>query len=142
MIPLPTPISKTLGDFLSFKISNIVFNSSRNQIFITEGAVDSLFLDNAIAVNGADLTRVLQLLSNMNVVFIPDNEPRNPQILEFYSKIINLGVQIVIFPKHIVGKDINLMILNHGRDYILETIRNNIYQGIQAKLKFISWKRR
>ena len=112
------------------------------QIFITEGAVDSLFLDNAIAVNGADLTRVLQLLSNMNVVFIPDNEPRNSQILEFYTKIINLGVQIVIFPNHIVGKDINLMILNHGRDYILETIKNNIYQGIKAKLKFISWKRR
>lgn len=110
-------------------------------VFITEGAADSLFLDNCIAVNGADLTRVLKVLDSYNLVFIPDNEPRNIQILKGYEKIINIGTNIVIFPKTIQQKDINAMVLHHGKSYVRDVVSHNIYSGIKAKLKLSDWRR-
>ena len=45
------------------------------QIYAVEGPLDSLFLDNCIAVGGSDLNKL-----ESDVIIIFDNEPRNKEI--------------------------------------------------------------
>ena len=109
-------------------------------LLITEGAIDSLFLENSIAVGGADLTRVLNLLQGYNLIFIPDNENRNKQVLSVYDKVIKLGMKICIMPDTIYKKDLNLIYMYEEKD-LKTLIDNNTYQGVAATLKFTSWKK-
>ena len=113
------------------------------RIYVVEGPIDSLFLPNAIAVSGAsfDTPTIRQLLANATIVM--DNEPRSREITKFLEKNINAGYSVCMFPEHIEQKDINDMIL-HGNmtpDEIVNTINTNTFKGIEAKLRFSTWKR-
>jgi len=46
----------------------------------------------------------------------------------------------VIWPTDIPGKDINEMVLNGYKD-IEGTLRNNVYKGLEAKMKLNYWKK-
>jgi hypothetical protein len=48
-----------------------------------------------------------------------------------------------MFPEHIEQKDVNEMILHGGMtaDEITEVINTNTYTGMEAKLKFSTWKK-
>ena len=113
------------------------------RIYVVEGPIDSLFLPNAIAVSGAsfDTPTIRQLLTNATIVM--DNEPRNKDIVKQLEKYINVGYNVCMFPDTILQKDINDMILNGGlsKDEIIETINTNTFSGIEAKLKFSTWKK-
>ena len=67
------------------------------------------------------------------------NEPRNRQIVERISNSIDRGEKVVIWPQQVTKKDINDMILV-GLDP-QKIIKQNTYQGIQAKIKLTEWKR-
>ena len=74
-----------------------------------------------------------------NPVWIYDNEPRNREIVQRISKSIDSGQSIVIWPSYIEEKDINDMILSgHNVQSIIES---NTYSGLEAKLKFTTWKK-
>ena len=106
-------------------------------VYITEGPFDSTFIRNSIAMCGADLD-----ISNWgisNPVWVYDNEPRNREILSRISRTIDSGDSIVIWPSHIMEKDINDMVLA-GHD-VQNLIELNTYSGLEAKLKFTTWKR-
>jgi transcription elongation factor Elf1 len=106
-------------------------------VYITEGPFDSTFIRNAIALCGADGD-----LDKWNIcrrVWIYDNEPRNAEIVSRISKRIDEGEQVVIWPSTISEKDINDMILS-GRD-VQNVIELNTYSGLEAKLKFTTWKK-
>jgi hypothetical protein len=112
------------------------------RIYVVEGPIDSLFLGNGIAVSGAsfDTPIIRSLLSNATIVM--DNEPRNKDIVRQLAKYIDLGYNVCIFPDYVQEKDINDMILSgKTQDEILELINTNTHQGIEAKLKFSSWKK-
>lgn len=112
------------------------------RIYVVEGPIDSLFLGNAIAVSGAsfDTPTVRSLLPNATIVM--DNEPRNKDIVRQLAKYIDLGYNVCIFPESVEEKDINDMILSGKTpDEILELINTNTHRGIEAKLKFSSWKK-
>lgn len=105
-------------------------------IYVTEGPFDSMFLSNSIAMCGSDVN-----LSdgNYKLVYVFDNEPRNKQIVSKYSKAIDDGNQIVIWPPGIDDKDINEMIkAGHNVQNIVES---NTYNGLEARLKLIEWKK-
>lgn len=105
--------------------------------YITEGPFDSTFVTNAIAMCGADADVSGWGISNP--VWIYDNEPRNREIVQRISKSINTGQSIVIWPSYIEEKDINDMILSgHNVQSIIES---NTYSGLEAKLKFTTWKK-
>ena len=55
--------------------------SFQRPIFITEGPLDSLFVDNCIAAAGADLI-LKNKIPNDQVTYIFDNEPRNKEIIK------------------------------------------------------------
>jgi hypothetical protein len=155
VIPLYSPDKKLFG-FIGRSISSndvkyitIILNdsfskiygldkvNSSKKVYVLEGAFDSEFIPNSIAMCGADAN--IDNLSFNDVVFVFDNEPRNREICSRMEKIINQEKQIVIWPSYLKEKDINLMVLA-GHDPV-EIINSNVYSGLQAKVKFIEWKK-
>ena len=106
-------------------------------VYITEGPFDSTFIRNAIAMCGADADVDRWGISNR--VWIYDNEPRNREIVNRISKTIDSGDSVVIWPDGIDDKDINDMVIS-GLD-VQSVIESNTYAGLEAKLKFNTWKR-
>lgn len=107
--------------------------------YVVEGAIDSLFIENSIAMAGADGNA--SGLSNIeNAVFVFDNERRNKEIHKQIEKLIRLGYHICIWPASIEQKDINDMHIG-GIKNIKGIIDNNIHKGLEASLKFMSWRR-
>jgi transcription elongation factor Elf1 len=120
-----------------YGLDNVDWNKT---VYITEGPIDSMFIDNAIAMVGADIDKMF-LISNFNVdfVIVYDNEKRNKQIVERMEKAIDLKLSIVIWPSNVNEKDINDMVLS-GLD-VNSMLKSNRYSGLEAKTKLISWKR-
>jgi len=106
-------------------------------IFITEGPFDSTFVENSVAMCGSDLD--VRTFGWSNYIWVFDNEPRNREIVERINKTIGRGDKIVIWPKQIVEKDINDMVLS-GHD-IMPILKSNTYSGLEAKVKFNNWKK-
>ena len=106
-------------------------------VYITEGPFDSTFISNSIALCGADGD--VSKWGIRNCVWIYDNEPRNAEIHSRISRIIDRGEKVVIWPSFIKEKDVNDMILS-GLD-VQSVIESNTYSGLEAKLKFTTWKK-
>ena len=106
-------------------------------IYITEGPFDSTFVENSVAMCGSELD--VRTFGWSNYIWVFDNEPRNREIVERIDKTIGRGDKIVIWPKQIVEKDINDMVLS-GHD-IMSILQSNTYSGLQAKVKFNNWKK-
>jgi transcription elongation factor Elf1 len=106
-------------------------------VYITEGPFDSTFICNAIAMCGADAD--ISKWGIDNPVWIYDNEPRNAEIHSRISRTIDRGEKIVIWPSSIKEKDLNDMVLS-GLN-VQEVIESNTYSGLEAKLKFTTWKK-
>lgn len=110
-----------------------------DDIHVVEGPIDSLFLQNGIAVAQSDL-RVPQYKDK--AVLIPDNEPRNKQIVTQIERAIDDGYRVVVWPDSIQEKDINDMILSGmDADKIMDIIHTNTFQGLSAKVALQEWKR-
>jgi hypothetical protein len=114
-------------------------------IYVVEGAFDSMFLDNAISVNTSDLMlfdKALnkKLIDRLDIVYVPDNDTRNKEIVKIYKKIIEAGKNIVILPDYIKGKDINEIILNNDVD-IMQLLKENTFKGVEATIKMNMWKK-
>ena len=105
-------------------------------VYVVEGPLDSLFVDNCIAVAGAD---VPSMDCDFTVIF--DNEPRNKEIVKRIEKTIDQGSRVVLWPDHMNWKDINDMII-HGytKSQIQEIIIDNTFQGVAAQLRFAEWR--
>ena len=109
---------------------------------MTEGPIDSLFLDNAIAVAGAEfhLPQVRQFKDNCTIVF--DNEPRNPALVKQVEKMIKHGFHVCLWNDSIKEKDINDMIIAGKTPLTIQTlISHNTVQGVDAELKFNTWRK-
>jgi len=106
-------------------------------IYVTEGPFDSTFIPNSIALCGADGD--LGKWGISNPVWIYDNEPRNTEIVSRVSRTIDKGERIVIWPSNVKEKDINDMVLS-GLN-VQSVIELNTYSGLEAKLKFTTWKK-
>jgi transcription elongation factor Elf1 len=106
-------------------------------IYITEGPFDSTFIPNSIALCGADGD--IDKWITGDIVWIYDNEPRNAEIHNRIERCINDGHKVVIWPSSIQEKDINEMVLS-GLD-VQSMIKSNTYSGLEAKLKFTTWKK-
>ena len=109
----------------------------REHVYVVEGPLDSLFLDNCIAVAGADVP-----LMDCDFTVIFDNEPRNKELLKQIDKEIKKGHKIALWPDHMNWKDINDMII-HGytKSQIQEIITDNTFYGTAAQLRFAGWRK-
>ncbi len=109
--------------------------------YVVEGPIDSLFLDNAVAMAGADGNGA-GLESIDNATFVFDNEPRNLEIVRRMEKCIERGEKVCIWPTNILDKDINDMILSGISSADLHLIIDqNTHDGLQAKLQLSYWRK-
>jgi predicted RNA-binding Zn-ribbon protein involved in translation (DUF1610 family) len=110
------------------------------EVYITEGPFDSMFVENSIAMVGADIDRMFFITNfETNFVIVYDNEKRNKQIVERIEKAIDMQFSVVIWPSDLKEKDINDMVLS-GHD-VTHVLKCNTYSGLEAKAKLIGWKR-
>ena len=104
--------------------------------YVVEGPLDSMFLDNCLAVAGADF----RYLPPGDTTIVLDNEPRSIEIIKQMERLIHQEHELVIWPDSITQKDINDMVLAGHQD-IKTTIDNNTFSGLEATMKLAAWKR-
>lgn len=120
-----------------YGLDDVNFNKP---VYVVEGPIDSMFVQNCIAMVGADLTKeFFHKNEKTQFIMVYDNEKRNKQIVDRMQKSIDMNLSIVIWPNDIKEKDINDMVLS-GLD--VETVlKSNTYKGLEAKVKLTNWKR-
>ena len=109
-----------------------------SHVYIVEGPLDSLFIDNCIAVAGADLNLLELNPSSTTVIY--DNEPRNKHTVERMFKSVDRNYHVVVWPQDLKQKDINDMYLS-GIEDVKSFIDEHSYQGLEAYLKINQWKK-
>ena len=119
------------------KIYGLDTIDKRLPIYVVEGPFDSTFIDNSVALCGSDGD--LGYLKGSDLVLVYDNEPRNREIVSRIGRCIERNQKVVIWPSNIIEKDINDMVLA-GHD-VMSMIKLNTYSGLEAKVKFNTWKK-
>ena len=117
-----------------YGLDRVNFNKT---VYITEGPFDSLFIDNAIAMAGADVD--WKLIDGKEAVFVYDNEKRSKEIVNRIEKAIDKGYEVVIWPSSLKEKDLNDM-FSSGHD-VQSMVEFNTYRGLEAKIKLSEWKK-
>jgi len=110
-------------------------------IYVVEGAFDSYFLENSIAMGGVSLVRFTPP-DKSKVTIILDNDPRNPDVVRRVKELIQDDYRVFIWPSHIDSKDINDWYLQcRNQAEIKLTIDNNTFSGLIAFAKWQQWKK-
>ena len=105
------------------------------RFYVVEGPLDSLFVENCLAVAGSDF----RYLPPGETTIVLDNEPRSIEITKLMERLINQNYELVIWPETIKQKDINDMVLAGVKD-IKTIIDNNTFSGLEAQLKLAIWR--
>lgn len=106
-------------------------------IYVVEGPIDAMFLQNSLAMMDATLYNAVSYVGDYNYVFVYDNESRNRDVIRHMKRTIEMGQKICIWPKNIKEKDINAMVLA-GLDP-QSIIHSNTFENQRAMLEFTQW---
>ena len=104
---------------------------------MTEGPIDSMFVDNAIAICGSDLSTVGNMYRDTVLVY--DNEPRASVIIKKIESAIDKGMKVVIWNIGNRYKDINDMVL--AGINVNRILKDRTFKGMKAKLELAKWKK-
>jgi transcription elongation factor Elf1 len=111
-------------------------------IYVVEGPIDSMFLDNAVATADSNLESITSIYDKSKVTLVFDNEPRNKEICKKIDEAIEKHYNVVIWPEMIESKDINEMVLEgFSPDEIQDIISKSTFVNLRAKAEFINWKK-
>lgn len=110
-------------------------------VFFLEGPIDSVFIDNALAIVGGNMS-VQEAPFPETRAWVLDNEPRSVDTCARIKKLIDAGERVVLWDKcRWKSKDVNDMILKEGasvedvNEYLLE----NVVSGLSAQMRFKNW---
>ena len=155
------PFFDRTGNFFAFqgrafgkeqpKYITIKFDETKQKIYgldrldlnkpvkITEGPIDSLFLDNALALAGADAVVNIQ---HEQCTMIFDNEPRNKEIVNRMINAVDKKFNVAVWPESLKYKDINDMIIaGKTSAQIQSIIYRSTYCGLEAHQHINNWKK-
>jgi transcription elongation factor Elf1 len=123
-----------------YGLDRVNFNA---QIPVTEGPIDSLFLPNALSSCGGNIISALSGFDKDKFVVVYDNECRKKESLDKIEQAIDRGYKVLLYPKHLKQKDINAMVISGELDQlgIDNMLKNNVYCGLVAKMKFSEWRK-
>jgi hypothetical protein len=116
----------------------------KQQVYVVEGPIDSMFLHNCLAMGGAHLDKTTTQigLKPERTTVVYDNEPRNKDIVAAIEKAIDKGYNVCIWPEDIQFKDINDMINSGMTSHQIEQlIDSNTYRDLLAKMRLTQWKK-
>ena len=110
----------------------------KQPLICVEGAFDSLFLSNSVAVNGSDMKKAMDILPD-DTIYVFDNQPRNREVCKKMKSIIKNGKKVCIWSNNIYGKDINDMAkIGYSVEKI---IYSNSYSNLEAENAFARWRK-
>lgn len=113
----------------------------QRQVYITEGPIDSLFVDNCLAAAGADLI-LKNKIKNEEVTYIFDNEPRNKEIIKRMYDVVEKDYNLVVWPEDMRHKDINDMIIaGLTKTEVYDILNRNTYSKLSALTKLNEYKK-
>jgi transcription elongation factor Elf1 len=113
----------------------------QRQVYITEGPIDSLFVDNCLAAAGADLI-LKNKIKNEEVTYIFDNEPRNKEIVKRMYDVVEKDYNLVVWPDGMRHKDINDMIVaGLTKTEVYDILNRNTYSKLSALTKLNEYKK-
>ena len=126
-----------------YKVFGLDRINKEEMIYVVEGPIDSLFLNNALATADSNLSSIEKLFDRTKVTLVFDNEPRNKDICKTMEKAIENHFNVVIWPEMMEEyKDINEMILDgFSPDEIQDIISKCTFVNLRAKMEFIQWKK-
>jgi hypothetical protein len=111
-------------------------------IYVVEGPIDSMFLDNAVATADSNLESITSIYDKSKVVLVFDNEPRNKEIVKKIDDAIENHFHVVIWPEMIESKDINDMVIDgFSPDEIQDIISKYTFVNLRAKAELVNWKK-
>jgi hypothetical protein len=112
------------------------------KIFVFEGPIDSMFVENSIAIASSALQSASNFLDKSKIVLVYDNEPRNKEIVKLMEKSIDEHYNVVIWPEMIKEKDINDMVLSgFDKEELYDIMDKHTYNNLRAKMEFVNWKK-
>lgn len=109
-------------------------------IFVTEGMIDSMFLPNAVAVTGTNLTIAAEHLPKERLVLVYDNQPA--AVAEKMLRAAQEGFRIAVWWFYAAdAKDINELV-TEGRspEWIAQKLMANTFVGREALARIRRWK--
>mgnify|MGYP003624736136 FL=1 len=111
----------------------------QDQIYIVEGPIDSMFIDNCLAAGGADLTLQTPV---EQVTYVFDNEPRNKEIVNRMYDVIDKGYNVVVWPEDLQLKDVNdLIISGMTKIQVKNLISKHTYSGLKALTNMTNYRK-
>jgi len=111
-------------------------------IYVLEGPIDSMFVNNAVATAGGDLSVVKEHLPKDKTIIVYDNEPRAKHTISKINKAISNGYRVVIWPESFTYKDVNEAIISGiTKEEIAVILSNNTFSGLAAELELIKWRK-
>lgn len=142
----PKYLSKVGSEKTLFNYNNI--KSSADNVFITEGPIDSFFIDNSVAVAGIQersrqsltpaQTRQLERLFLVQTVWVLDSQWLDQTSLTKTEVLLKSDQCVFIWPKNVGQqfKDVNDMCMYFKIDKISEKyILDNTYCGLKGLVK-------
>jgi hypothetical protein len=125
------------------KIYGLNRTDLNKHVYVCEGPIDSMFIDNCIATADANLSSAKGVIENKNnMTLIFDNEPRNLSLIKRIEKAIDQNFKVCLFPETFEFKDINDAILSGmTSEEIIDIINKNTFSELRAKLEIITWRK-
>lgn len=124
-----------------FNLNNV---DNKKTIYVLEGAFDSMFIPNSVAVASSNLKSISEILDKNNCVLIFDSQYRNREIVNTIENAINENYYVSLLPEFDEGiKDINEWIINNNDniDELMKIINDNICRGLSARIKLARLKK-
>lgn len=125
----------------SNKIYGLERVNENDDVFFLEGPIDSVFIDNGLAIVGGNMS-VQDAPFKGKRVWVLDNEPRSVDTCKRIKRYIEAGEKVVLWDNfRYTSKDVNDMILKEGATVseVNQYLRRNIVSGLQAKMRFGRW---
>lgn len=115
------------------KVYNLFNVDDSKRVYVFESIIDSLFVDNSIAILGSDIDKSL-IEHFKDLVFVFDNDRAG--VLKSI-KYLELGYPVMYWPESLKSKDVNEMVLNKdfGDIPMVDVINNNLISGIYGITK-------
>lgn len=124
------------------KIYGLDTVNEKEDIYVLEGPIDSMFIHNSIATAGGDLVAAVREFDNKKLVIVYDNEPRSKETVKKIRKAIKHGLRVVIWPEGLECKDVNEMVQNGlTKEGLQHILYNNTYEGLEAELQLMKWSK-
>lgn len=109
-------------------------------VCVVEGPLDSLFLENSLAVGSSFLMKAKNHIDKSRDILVFDNEPRNKEIVKIAEKALKEGYRVVIWPHYISQKDVNAMV-KAGISNVQDIIYQNAFSGLLGLTKISTWRK-